>query len=302
MNRISRFAIFAIVFLLFLPYPQLFAQSQPAADSDPTPALTAVLGAACRQDPAKFSPYLTAANSAAFNKLSSDERLSLMERFVLLDTPGRPLLSNSATGLSVLRCEATDATQEFTFGLPSVHDNLAYIPLTVATGQTIRVGLVREDGGWKVLSLGLLLIDIPELRKQWDVEALKAREQSAIDTLADLAQAIGTYQRAFNKLPESLAQLGPPAQGGVSPSAAKLIDGGLAAGTHNGYKFRYRVVTPTDSENPAFEVAAVPEQYGKTGSRSFLLDADGKIHGADKHGAVATVDDPIVAPQNADVP
>lgn len=303
MNKLPLAAI-RIVFLLVFSASPLLAQSSPAADADPTPALVAALGAACRQDAAKFSEYLTLANTNAvsFNKLSSDERISFMERFVLLDTPGHPLLSTSTSGRPEMRCEATDATQEFTFGVPSTHDNLADIGVTIATGETIRFGLVREDGSWKLLSLGLLLIDVPELQKQWDVQALKVREQSAVDALQDLAQAIDTYQRAFGKLPESLAQLGPPAKGGVSPSAAKLVDAPLAAGENNGYKFRYRVVTAADSESPQFEIAALPDQYGKTGSRSFLLDKDGKIHGADKRGALATADDPVLTSQETTGP
>ena len=295
-------AALSLIAVLFSPPARAQSQSPPAPDNGPAPALMAALNAACRQDNANFSSYLTVANAAAFNKLPSDERISFMERFVLLDTPGRPLLSTSTEGLPEMRCEATDATQEFTLDTPSIHDNLAYISITIATGEKIRVGLVREDGNWKLLSLGLLLIDIPALQKEWDVQALKAREESAIDTLLGIAQAVDTYRSAFGKLPESLAQLGPPAQGGVSPSAAKLLDASLAAGANNGYKFRYRVVTPAGSENPGFEVAALPEQYGKSGNRSFLLDKDGKIHGADKKGALATADDPIVTGQNAGTP
>ncbi len=295
-------AALSLIAVLFSPPARAQSQSPPAPDNGPAPALMAALNAACRQDNANFSSYLTVANTAAFNKLPSDERISFMERFVLLDTPGRPLLSTSTEGLPEMRCEATDATQEFTLDTPSIHDNLAYISITIATGEKIRVGLVREDGNWKLLSLGLLLIDIPALQKEWDVQALKAREESAIDTLLGIAQAVDTYRSAFGKLPESFAQLGPPTQGGVSPSAAKLLDASLAAGANNGYKFRYRVITPAGSENPGFEVAALPEQYGKTGNRSFLLDKDGKIHGADKKGALATADDPIVTGQNAGTP
>jgi hypothetical protein len=287
---------------MFFFCPALLAQSQPSADSDPVAALTAALGAACRQNSANFSAYLTDANSAAFNKLSTDERVAFMERFVLLDTPGHPLLATSTEGRPQMRCEATDATQEFTFAAPQIHDNLAYVPITISTGEELRIGLVREDGNWKLLSLGLLLIDVPELQKEWAAQALKVREQSAVDTVQALAQAVETYQRAFGKLPNSLAQLGPPAQGGVSPDAAKLIDAPLAAGANNGYKFRYRVVTPADSNASTFEIAAVPEQYGKTGNRSFLLDKDGKVHAADKKGAVATIDDPILAEQDATGP
>ncbi|HKF52122.1 MAG TPA: hypothetical protein VKB26_07395 [Candidatus Acidoferrales bacterium] len=297
MKRIPRAPILLATLVALLFCPRLFAQSQSApatADSDPISALTAALGAACRQNSESFSAYLTAANSAAFNKLPSDDRISLMERFVLLDTRGRTLLSNSTEGRPQIRCEATDATQEFTFGVPLVHDNLAYVPTTISAADTIRIGLVREDGNWKLLSLGMLLIDIPSLQKEWAAQALKIREQDAIDALQGLAQAVQTYQRAFGKLPDSLEQLGPPKEGGVSPIAAKLVDASLAAGSANGYKFRYRVVAPADSENPGFEIAAIPAEYGKTGDRSFLYDKDGKIHAADKKGAVATVDDPLI--------
>lgn len=300
MSRISRTPILLAVVVAFLFSPRLFAQSQPAAaDTNPISALTAALGAACRQNSASFSAYLTAANSAAFNKLSSDERVSLMERFVLLDTPGRPLLSTSTEGRPQMRCEATDATEQFTFGAPLAHDNLAYVPITVSTGDTLRIGLVREDGNWKLLSLGLLMIDIPSLQKEWVAQALKLREQDALDALQGLADAVQTYERAFGKLPDNLEQLGPPKEGGVSPSAAKLVDFSLAAGAANGYKFRYRVVAPEDSQAPGFEIAAIPAEYGKTGNRSFLLDKDGKIHAADKKGAVATPDDPVLAAQDA---
>lgn len=300
MSRNSRASILIAVLAPLLLSPRLFAQSQPPADTDPISALTAVLGAACRQNSPSFSAYLTAANSDAFNKLSSEERVSFMERFVLLDTPGRPLLSTSTEGRPQIRCEATDATQQFTFGAPLTHDNLAYVPITISTGDAIRVGLVREDGNWKLLSLGLLLIDIPSLQKEWAEQALKLREQDAIDALQGLAQAVQTYERAFGKLPDALEQLGPPKQGGVSPSAAKLVDASLASGAANGYTFRYRLVTPADSESPGFEIAAIPAEYGKTGNRSFLFDKDGKIHAADKKGAVATVDDPLIpAPQSS---
>jgi len=48
------------------------------------------------------------------------------------------------------------------------------------------------------------------------------------------------------------------------------------------------------------EIAASPEQYGKTGRRSFCMDARGKIHGADKQGRVATFEDPLIAGEKAE--
>lgn len=290
--------------LLFPACPAAFAQTEgaPVPAVTPISALTEALSAACRQDAAEFSRYLTDSNSAAFNALSSDDQVSLMERFVLLDTRGRPLLTNNAEGRPQLRCEALDATEQFTFDTPLTHDNLAYIPAIVAAGHNIRIGLVREDGNWKLLSLGLLLIDIPSLQKEWAAQTLLIHEQEAIDSLQGIAQAISTYQTAFGKLPDTLAELGPPKQGGVSPNSAKLLDASLASGQSNGYKFRYRVITGADSAAPSFEIAAIPAQYGKTGNRSFLFDKDGKIHAADKKGAVATPDDPTISPESSAAP
>ena len=285
--------LFVVVLLIITLAPHLAARTPQAAPPDPAQALNAALAAACTENATDFANYLTTENAAAFQKLPPDQRTSMMKRFVLVDTAGRPLLSSDDQGHRILRCEGTDASAEFQFGASRVHDNLAYVPVTVAGGKTIQFGLVREDGKWKLLSLGLLLIDIPQLQKQWSAQAIEGREQDVIDTLQNLAAAVDTYKQGFGKLPDSLAQLGPSTDG-VSPDAAKLIDAGLAAGNKDGYKFRYRVTAAADGAAAGYEIAAIPAVYGKSGKRSFLLDKDEKIHAADKHGAVATVDDPIV--------
>jgi hypothetical protein len=38
----------------------------------------------------------------------------------------------------------------------------------------------------------------------------------------------------------------------------------------------------------------MPEAYGKTGRRSFLMNSAEKIHAADHQGELATADDPLV--------
>lgn len=283
--------------------PPLFAQTQSAAvpsvsAQDSASALTAALSAACRQNPADFANYLTSINAAAFKTLSAHDQLSLMERFVLLDTKGRPLLATTADGRTLLRCEAADASQGFTFGTTEVHDNLAYIPVAVSSGESVRFGLVRENSNWKLLSIGLLLIDIPQLQKEWAAQSLKDTEQAVINLLHGLQQAIIRYQDAFGRLPDTISQLGPPEKGaGVSPSDAGFVDSDIASGTKDGYEFRYRLSTPAGSDTPAFEIAAVPQQYGKSGNRSFLLDEHGHVHAADHRGAVATLDDPLIPDQ-----
>jgi hypothetical protein len=291
--------------------PAVFAQSQtqsqsqpaaapPSAAQDSASALTAALSAACRQNSSDFANYLTNANAAAFKSLSEHDQLSLMERFVLLDTKGRPLLATTTDGRTLLRCEAADASQGFTFSAPEAHDNLAYISVAISSGESIRFGLVREDSNWKLLSIGLLLIDIPQLQKEWAAQSLKENEQAVIDLLHGLQQAVIRYQDAFGRLPDTLSQLGPTEKGqGISPSAAGFVDSDIASGAKDGYEFRYRLNTPAGSDTPAFEIAAVPQQYGKSGQRSFLLDEHGHIHAADHRGAVATLDDPLIPDQPA---
>jgi hypothetical protein len=105
---------------------------------------------------------------------------------------------------------------------------------------------------------------------------------------------VNTYQRAFGKLPESLAQLGPAPKEGISPDAADLIGEELAVGHRGGYAFRYRILPVPQGADPSFEIAATPDDYGHAGRRSFFLDAAGKMHAADKKGSVATMDDPAI--------
>ncbi|HEV2298413.1 MAG TPA: hypothetical protein VGR72_07850 [Candidatus Acidoferrales bacterium] len=286
-----------ILLVLFPPLAsRLAAQTQPAAVPDPSSALNSALVAACKENETEFAKYLAGDNPDAFRNLPGTERVSLMQRFVLLDSPGRPLLDNDPQGHPILRCESTDATQTFKFGAPRISGNLAYISITIAAGRTVQFGLLREGDSWKLLSLGLLMIDIPQLEVQWAEQALQDRERGAMDTLKEIADAINTYRSAFGKLPDALAQLG-PSKGGASPSAASLLDAGLAAGKEGGYAFRY-VLVPAPGGAPSYELSATPLDYGKSGKRSFLLDRVGKVHAADKRGAVATPDDPIVSETN----
>ena len=180
-----------------------------------------------------------------------------------------------------------------------MHENLAFIPVTAGGGNSSEFGLVKESGGWRLLSLGLVLLDIPELSKEWAEQEVAAREEAAVATIRGLAEAIQTYRRAFGKLPESLTQLGPAPKDEISPDQADLVNERLAAGNQGGYQFRYRIVPAADDANAMFELAATPETYPKNGRRSFFLDTEGKVHGADKHGAVATFEDSLIPGEKA---
>ena len=244
------------------------ARAQEVHETDPVAALAGALGAACRGNPSQFANYLTAENASAFMALPEDQRAALLKRFSLADKPGKTLLSADPQKRTVFRCETPSGSIEYRFGDTRLHENLAFIPVTVVNSQQAEFGLVRENGGWRLLSLGLLLLNIPQLARQWTEEDLAAGENAAVETLKDLAEAIRTYRRAFGKLPESLALLGPAPKNEISPDQADLINAELASGTEGGYQFRYRILPAAVESEAHFELAAMPEEYGKFGKRS----------------------------------
>ena len=282
------------------------ARAQETKQEGPAGALAAAMVAACRQNETEFARYLTTENAATFLKLTASQRVALMKRFSLLDDPGRPLLSSDPEGRAVLRCETPAVTTEMRLGATRLEENLAFIPVQVRVPEDTRgtpagsagsrraeFGMVREGGNWKLLSVGLLLLNLRELSQQWATSELEANEREAMAALRKIADEIGTYRRAFGKLPETLAQLGPAPKEGISPDAAGLLDAELAAGKKGGYEFRYQAVQPQGTE-PGFELGAKPAEYGKTGLRSFFLDSSGTLRGGDKHGALATASDPLI--------
>lgn len=282
------------LFLIFGLFGSVQLAAQESQDSGPAAALSAALTAACRADQDHFANYLTRDNASAFRALPEDQRVAFLDRFSLTSQAGKTLISTDAQNHTVLRCEAPQVTVEFRFGDARTSENLAFIPVTVAASEQTEFGLVRESGGWRLLSLGLVLLDIPQLSKQWAQTRESSQEEGALASLRSLRDAVETYRRAFGKLPESLAQLGPAPKDEISPEQASLVNEHLAAGTEGGYHFRYRIVPAAEQTDEKFELAATPDDYGKTGRRSFFLDTDAKVHAADRHGSVGGPDDPLI--------
>jgi hypothetical protein len=270
----------------------------------PTAALRDALFAACSQSEQVFSKWLTARNSDTFAHLTPTARIALMKRFVLLNEPGKPSLLPSASGRPTILCQTPGGAAELQIGGAEISDNLAFLPMEVreatdSTGaSTIRVqmGLVREKNEWKLLSVGLVLLDLPALAFEWDAAEMESTERAAIDGLKKIGEAVEAYRRTYSRLPESLGKLGPPLGKGLKgPDAAGLLEAELASGTRAGYKFRYVIVGNSSLGAPAkYEVAATPETYGRTGRRSFFRDSSGGLHGADRQGAVGSEVDPRV--------
>ena len=75
---------------------------------------------------------------------------------------------------------------------------------------------------------------------------------------------------------------------------AGLLRQGLASGTAHGYVFSCTTIPSTAATSAFFKVTATPQNYGMTGRRSFYIDVDGVLRGADKNGASADENDPPI--------
>jgi len=304
-RRLARMSAVTLIAVLAAPHAR--AQQQQPGITNPEIALSDALSAACRQDSPAFANSLTADNAAAFRTLPGPQRTAMMKRFVLLEEPGRVLLSTSTNGKKIVRCESPSFTTEMRLGETKLRENLAFVPMEVPiTGEdprTIAFGLVREGGNWKLISVGLILLDVPAMAAQWAQADLNAVEDAAIADLRLVSAALNTYRNAYGILPETLAALGPAPPGGVSPETAGLVDASLATGDKDGYTIRYTILPPVDDapgedsgKVVAFSLASSPKEYGKMGRRSFFLNSSGILRGADKQGAIAVSSDPRIGP------
>ena len=283
-----------------------------ASPGTPVAALRDLLSAACSQSEEGFAKFLTSRNAQSFAHLTAAARVALMKRLVLLDEPGKPSVTTNEAGRPTVRCEGPALATEMRIGGPVTEDNLAFLPLEIRNAadrsavtnnnddaspdaREIQIGLVHDSGGWKLLSVGLLLLDLPSLEIEWNRASMDQNERDAIRTLKEVAKAIETYRRTYTKLPGSLSNLGPPAKGASTSAAAGLVDAELAAGSKSGYAFRYVIVGASAVGAPArYALAATPLIYGTTGRRSFFVDENGLIHGADRQGTLASGADPRV--------
>jgi hypothetical protein len=274
--------------------------------NSPSTVLRDALMAACSQKAAAFSSTLTKRNAEAFERMTPAARSTLLKRFVLLDRPGEPNASGDTYTKIVVHCTTPQLTTEMQIGKAEIRENLAYVPLTVKDAadssdidaHNVTMGMVKESGEWKLLSLGLLLLDLPSLETEWDRAEIKSNETAALESLKKLVAAIESYRNTYTRLPDSLALLGPVAAGSVASSKgerAGLLDAALAEGRKEGYAFRYVVVGANNLGAPAkYELAAIPAEYGRGGTLSYFRDADGVLHAADHKGAVGSASDPVI--------
>jgi type IV pilus assembly protein PilA len=93
-----------------------------------------------------------------------------------------------------------------------------------------------------------------------------AHEAAAIKAIQTIHTVQVQYNSQYGRYAASLTELGPPASGAATASAADLIDSALAQGEKSGYKF---TVTPIQG---GYVINASPVTFGSSGSRTFYSD------------------------------
>lgn len=291
-----------VVVLALLPGTAT-AQQLSAPPAGPQQAVIGALRAACSQNSRTFPRYLLTNSREAFAELSEAKQKIFLKRFSLTSIAGHARALFDTKGRMVVQCITPAETVIFHLEQPQLDHNVAFIPVRVSGAEAderTNFGLVRQPQGWRLFSLGLLVINVPALVRQWEEAEMQANQQAAASDLISIAQAIKQYHSAFGEWPETIQQLGPAPVNQVSPQHAQLLPDSLASGTTDGYRFRYNLITGAKGVIEGFQLGAVPMQYGKTGHQSFFLDKNGKLHAADKQGAPATAEDPIITPPAQD--
>jgi hypothetical protein len=299
-HRASRTILSGLAFLALLASARA---SQNEHGNDPASVLRDILVASCSQDAKHFGAFLTARNATAFAAMTPSAQATLLQRFVLLDQAGKPNSQTNASGNLVVLCATPSVTTQLQIGKPEIRDNIAYLPLVVkdasdsgdANSRRVTMGLVRENAEWKLLSLGVLLLDLPTLAEEWDRAEIQNNEKAAVVSIRELAAAIEKYRVTYARLPQTLADLGPAQKAAAKGERVGFVDARLAAGRKDGYSFRYVIVGSNEVGAPAiYELAAIPIDYGRTGTRSFFRDGTGVLHGGDHQGGVGTLTDPKI--------
>jgi hypothetical protein len=139
----------------------------------------------------------------------------------------------------------------------------------------------------KLVLLVFAMMSFVSCNEQEGSKRSEAPQQSSMVTAANETTAMARLRSIGVAEASYMADSGQE-YGTLDQLIQKRYVGDPSGGKLTGYKFDIQVRTGS------FQVTAVPEKYGITGTRSFYLDESNIMRGADKKGAAATASDPEV--------
>jgi hypothetical protein len=135
--------------------------------------------------------------------------------------------------------------------------------ITSASFPTIKIGIIGA------MILIIVAIAVPGLMRAGGAE----KEASAIGTMKMLNMACTEYSATFGQYPWALSDLQKGANGGLSSTAADLIDSSMVNGTKDGYVFTY----VRGEAGSGYSVSARPAKAHQSDARHFFTDQSGVI-------------------------
>jgi type IV pilus assembly protein PilA len=164
-------------------------------------------------------------------------------------------------------------------------------------GETMR----KDDRGFSLIELLIVVaiiliiaaIAIPNLLKS----RIAASQASAVGSLHTLNAVETMYASTYNTgFSPTLSCLGPGAGGASGPSAAGMIDSGLAGNgntsTRQGYRFIYSATPDSAGRYETYTITAEPITPGTTGTAYFYTDQSGVIR-QNSTGPASASDPPV---------
>ena len=127
----------------------------------------------------------------------------------------------------------------------------------------VKIGIVG------VMILMIASIAVPGLLRAGNAE----REASTIGTMKTVHLACMEYYLSYGQYPSALSDLQKSPNGGLSSTAADLIDSSLASGIKNGYRYTYE----RGHDAARYSITAAPTKLHPSEARFFFVDQTGVI-------------------------
>lgn len=260
------------------------------------------------QKPEVFEKHLPLVVQQALDQLSHKEKLAALDEIFVSKKLEREHVklrrSDEEDGWEIVN-EKGDVDVKIALRNTFISGTEAFVLLKAREKQRapeqLLVGMRLEEGEWRVVEIGPwqgTSLESEQLMRQ--ILPGPRNEAAAQEYLGTLNRALARYAGLYPAMgfPASLQSLARSGSPDEKPSAqhAMLLDPAINGNTftREGYEFRYVLVDAGQPEHPGnYEIVAMPVEWGKTGAKSFFIDASSVIRFTTETRPATDVDSPV---------